>query len=153
MAKYTITRSCGHEETVTLFGKQSKRDWAMKQAENYLCKECYKEQHKDDAPTTRLSLNAKILQIQFFGNTYPVKDKLKEIGYKFSRELLNGYFDINPKTGWYKELFLENEDSEYLKKWLNEEFEQLKANNLPIPEIRINTIDLMTTKAAFAANA
>ncbi|MFZ3132735.1 MAG: hypothetical protein WA125_16940 [Desulfosporosinus sp.] len=45
MAKYTVTRSCGHEETVALIGKN--REWRLEHVEtNKLCSECYQEDLK-----------------------------------------------------------------------------------------------------------
>jgi len=42
MAKYTVTRSCGHEETVALVGKTKDREWRLESVEPYkLCSECY----------------------------------------------------------------------------------------------------------------
>lgn len=44
MAKYTVTRSCGHEETVALVGKTKDREWRLERVEPYkLCYECYQE--------------------------------------------------------------------------------------------------------------
>lgn len=42
MAKYTVTRSCGHEETVALIGKIKDREWRLGHVESEkLCSECY----------------------------------------------------------------------------------------------------------------
>jgi len=42
MAKYTVTRLCGHEETVALIGKTSQREWRLENVEaSKLCSECY----------------------------------------------------------------------------------------------------------------
>lgn len=42
MAKYTVTRSCGHEETVALIGKMKDRNWRLENVEPLkLCHECY----------------------------------------------------------------------------------------------------------------
>ncbi len=47
MAKYTVTRSCGHEETVSLVGPGSNREWRLENVEpNKLCYECYQEDLK-----------------------------------------------------------------------------------------------------------
>ncbi len=47
MAKYTVTRSCGHEETVVLFGPGKQRDWRLESVEPYkLCSECYQAELK-----------------------------------------------------------------------------------------------------------
>jgi hypothetical protein len=42
MAKYTVTRACGHTETVALFGKGKDRDWRLENVEpQKLCYECW----------------------------------------------------------------------------------------------------------------
>jgi len=42
MAKYTVTRACGHDETVVLFGPGKNRDWRLDNVEpSKLCSECY----------------------------------------------------------------------------------------------------------------
>lgn len=42
MAKYTVTRACGHEETVVLFGKGKDREWRLENVEpQKLCSECW----------------------------------------------------------------------------------------------------------------
>lgn len=47
MAKYTVIRSCGHEETVALVGKTKDREWRLTNVEPYkLCYECYQEDLK-----------------------------------------------------------------------------------------------------------
>lgn len=42
MAKYTIKRSCGHTETIQIYGKVSERDGKAAWEEGKLCYECYK---------------------------------------------------------------------------------------------------------------
>lgn len=45
MAKYTVTRSCGHDEIVNLIGKLKDRQWRLENVEPYrLCYECWQEQ-------------------------------------------------------------------------------------------------------------
>lgn len=44
MAKYTITHSCGHTETVALFGKSKDRDWQIEKLEGKICQECWHDQ-------------------------------------------------------------------------------------------------------------
>lgn len=42
MAKYDVTRSCGHVETIGLVGKHKNREWRLEHVEPYkLCHECY----------------------------------------------------------------------------------------------------------------
>lgn len=45
MAKYTVTRACGHDETVGLIGKIKDREWRLEHVEPHkLCSECYQKQ-------------------------------------------------------------------------------------------------------------
>lgn len=47
MAKYTVTRSCGHVETVALVGKIKDREWRLEHVEEQkLCSECWKAELK-----------------------------------------------------------------------------------------------------------
>lgn len=53
MAQYTVTRACGHEETVTLYGPIKQREWRLANVEpDKLCSECYKaeleKQHQEE---------------------------------------------------------------------------------------------------------
>ena len=42
MAQYSVTRSCGHVETVNLIGKHKNREWRLENVEpNKLCHACY----------------------------------------------------------------------------------------------------------------
>ena len=41
MAKYTIPHSCGHSETVQLYGKHTDRSRYMDNAERRQCRDCY----------------------------------------------------------------------------------------------------------------
>ena len=42
MAQYTVTRACGHTETVALIGKIKNREWRLENVEpSKLCSECY----------------------------------------------------------------------------------------------------------------
>lgn len=57
MAQYVVTRICGHEETVALFGKHRDREWRLSAVEpQKLCHECWqKEVEKKRAEETRLA--------------------------------------------------------------------------------------------------
>jgi hypothetical protein len=47
MAKYDVTFSCGHEETVELFGKETEREKKIKWYEKFgLCSECRKAEQE-----------------------------------------------------------------------------------------------------------
>lgn len=50
MAKYDVTYTCGHTETVELFGKTSERERKIEWMEgNCLCPSCYKEKQQEEA--------------------------------------------------------------------------------------------------------
>jgi hypothetical protein len=62
MAKYTVTRSCGHEETIQLIGKIKDRDWRLEHVEaSKLCYDCWQkelarqreEEHREAAEVAR----------------------------------------------------------------------------------------------------
>jgi hypothetical protein len=47
VAKYTVVRACGHEETVALFGKVKLREWRLENVEPHkLCSECWQKEVK-----------------------------------------------------------------------------------------------------------
>lgn len=48
MSKYTITRKCGHVETINIGGKVSERDRLASYEEEKLCYECWKAKQKAD---------------------------------------------------------------------------------------------------------
>lgn len=48
MAKYQVTFTCGHTETIQLFGKTSERErWIEWAEQNKVCPECYEKQKKE----------------------------------------------------------------------------------------------------------
>lgn len=62
MAQYTVLMSCGHEDTVYLFGKGSERERKIKGFEAYgLCKACYKKKMEEKAKAEGLVFNATVL--------------------------------------------------------------------------------------------
>lgn len=93
MAQYTVLMSCGHEDTVYLFGKGSERERKIKGFEAYgLCKACYKKKMEEKAKAEGLVFNATVLpwiddkngniklNVWFSGDTKPHKDDIKAIG-------------------------------------------------------------------------
>lgn len=48
MAKYEVTYSCGHTDTVQIYGKNEERERELKWMENSLCPECYKKWKRED---------------------------------------------------------------------------------------------------------
>lgn len=96
MAKYTVTYSCGHEAVVELFGKVEERKKKIEYFEkNGLCRECYKKKMEEAAKAEGLVFNASILprvassdgsyllNVWFSGDTKPLKDDIKAMGYKW----------------------------------------------------------------------
>lgn len=94
MAKYTVKMSCGHEDTVELFGKNTERKRRISYYEIYgLCKECYKKEMEEKAKAEGLVFNATafpyvddkngniLLNVWFSGDTRPHKDDIKALGY------------------------------------------------------------------------
>ena len=93
MANYTIIMSCGHEGTVSLYGKYSERQRKIEYFQNKgLCKQCYKKKMEEEMMTETLTFHASVLPyidevdgglllyVWFDWNTKPYKDKIKLIG-------------------------------------------------------------------------
>lgn len=96
MAKYTVTYSCGHDGVVELFGKIEERKKKIEYFEkNGLCSECYKKKMEEATKAEGLVFNASILprvdlsdgsyllNVWFSGDTKPLKDNIKAMGYKW----------------------------------------------------------------------
>ena len=125
MAKYIVKMSCGHEQEVELFGKNSERKRKIDYFESSgLCKECYKKKMQEKQESEEFSFNASIstdideedgsilLNVWFEGNTKPHKEEIKSIGgYRWSeRQSARDFFSekMSPlcwtKTIKYSEL-------------------------------------------------
>lgn len=46
--KYTVTRACGHKDTVNLYGPDSSRAFNLSWMEHTICKKCYQKKHADE---------------------------------------------------------------------------------------------------------
>lgn len=58
MAKYSVTFSCGHEETVELYGKTADRERKIEWMENYaVCSECYQRHKKEQEEARKAKRN------------------------------------------------------------------------------------------------
>lgn len=49
MAKYTITHTCGHQETVQLYGAHSDREWRINKMEASPCEDCLRQAANEKA--------------------------------------------------------------------------------------------------------
>lgn len=48
MAKYDITYSCGHTDTIQFYGKTKDREWKIANEESKLCPECWKKHREEE---------------------------------------------------------------------------------------------------------
>jgi len=48
MAKYDVTYSCGHSDTVQLYGKTRDREWRLAREQEKLCPECWKKYREEE---------------------------------------------------------------------------------------------------------
>lgn len=91
--KYEVKMSCGHTETVNLFGKDADRKRRIEYLENYgLCTECYKKQKAEEdrekgflfKACYNSMINGRTGEIEmtvwFEGDTKPHKDEIKGLG-------------------------------------------------------------------------
>ena len=131
MAKYTILMSCGHEDTIELFGKTADRERKIEYFKSSgLCKECYKKQMQQKEEAEGLIFNATVLpyiddddgnillNVWFSGNTKPYKDDIKSLGgYRWSeRESADDFFSVNkPPMCWSKIIKLDDINEEVTK--------------------------------------
>lgn len=127
MAKYTIIMSCGHEDTVELFGKSSDRERKIEYfRSNGLCKECYKKKMNEQNESEGLLFNAIVLpyvnnddgsillNVWFSGNTKSFKDDIKSLGgYRWcERESLEDMFSTSNQLCWNKIINIEEYQNE-----------------------------------------
>lgn len=92
MAKYIIKMKCGHEDTVSLIGKNSERERKITYYENYgICKACYKKQMEEKTKAEGFVFSGTVLSdiddqgnillnVWFSGDTKPHKDDIKSLG-------------------------------------------------------------------------
>lgn len=124
MAKYSVTRSCGHTETVSLDGKVSERTRRLDWEATRTCLACY----KDSAPPPKLTaivyppsqispsrddwqIRVRIAVI----NSYAVREQLKARGYRYETDAhWRDALGLKTVPGWVKEVettdVLEDED-------------------------------------------
>ena len=123
--------SCGHEDTIELFGKTADRERKIEYFKSSgLCKECYKKQMQEKEEAEGLIFNATVLpyiddddgnislNVWFSGNTKPYKDDIKSLGgYRWSeRESADDCFSVNkPPMCWSKIIKLDDLKEENTK--------------------------------------
>ena len=122
--KYDVTYSCGHSGTVDLFGKDEERERKLEFfKDSGLCPECFKAKKRKEEEQIPLGLKIQILpfstetpiNLAFTGNSYPVKDEIKKLGYYFS-DLEAGLFGFaKPEKLWNKDISIDDMDLEIAK--------------------------------------
>lgn len=109
MAKYNVLMSCGHEDTVVLFGKGSERERKIKYFESHgLCKKCYKKKMIEEKkkmieerkamglvfdvfilPYLKYGTGEILASVYFSGDTMGHKEEIKSLGgYKWGEAQL-----------------------------------------------------------------
>lgn len=88
MAQYTARYSCGHTETVRLFGKETERQSHLSRLRDRLCRTCYAEANPEP-PTAYLCQLEGRMELGII-HGFAIKDQLKERGYRF------GAFEPDP---------------------------------------------------------
>ncbi|MGN0514402.1 MAG: hypothetical protein ACI4GD_08985 [Lachnospiraceae bacterium] len=138
MAKYTIKMGCGHEETISLFGKDTERKRKIEYYENFgLCTECYKKKQDEQRKSECLLFKASVLPyidnkdgsillfVWFDGDTKPHKEEIKSLGYRWDeRESADDWYLANPSMCWGKTIKLDSLPGEI------EKAVSIGANNL-----------------------
>lgn len=130
MAKYTIKMSCGHTDTVELFGKHKDRERTIEYLEKQgLCKACYKKERQAQTEKEGFVFNATVLprisesdgdlliSVWFSGNTLPHKEEIKALGgYRWGEsESANNIFSTHYVPCWKKTVKLSELDEEIKK--------------------------------------
>jgi len=121
MAKYTITCKCGHEMTKKLFGKTADRERKIVWMEqNMLCPDCYKKQQNSLPLVAEKEICIVNKDGRFFvikqGNSYAVKETLKEKGFFFGEYFPKDSQSMIPKKGW---MIQDSEESTKILEELN----------------------------------
>lgn len=89
MAKYDITYSCGHEGTVSLFGKMSDRERQLARYSCGVCPDCYRKKKDEENKKAGIILTLTVnrfndsVMVVASGDTYNHKEELKELGFIF----------------------------------------------------------------------
>lgn len=98
MAWYTINHSCGHSTEVQLYGKTDERESRIRWMEQGTCPKCYGEKMRKEEAEKPLELQIdcepfeQMIILHFHGDTMPVKEEIKAIGYRWDEMPMHGFF-------------------------------------------------------------
>lgn len=133
MAWQRIEWSCGHTEMRQLYGPEKERDeYAVWAAEKGLCPECYKEKKRAEEKEAGPQFvwrhiwpdGEQAVEFVCYSGSYEIKDRLKERGWRFDREIVGVGEDANRidkpgRSGWTKNVY-DLESAEAEKGWIEE---------------------------------
>lgn len=108
--KYEIKRSCGHTETIDIYGPGADRERKAAWYANGICTECYKAAAREEEKAKGLVLTLELsygymerpVIAYFAGDTMPYKDKIKASGYQW------GYAADDKYKSWAKRIAIED---------------------------------------------
>ena len=131
MGQYRVLMSCGHEQVVNLFGKETDRQRKIAYFEEKgLCAECYKEQKEEESRAEGLVFNASMLPevddksgsmlmaVWFSGDTKSHKEEIKSLGgYRWGerKSAKDYFFGADGLLCWKKVIKMENLEEEICK--------------------------------------
>jgi len=141
MAKYTVSHSCGHQQTHELFGKVSERERKLEWMKDTDCTDCWKA--KQRAERNARPVTAEVIYNAFSngvylavtdGDTYSIKDALKAVGCRWMEyQDNNDVFGTNaPRKAWMIKINPENaeETAATVQKLLDAGVKQIKDDTL-----------------------
>lgn len=118
-----ICPKCGKEFTKEFYDSGSgaykrleqKIEWAESKA-SFLCSDCYKQECREAVKEMGLVAELKVglffpngISIVFKGDTYPHKDKLKELGCKWTDEYPDDFLGVDrPQKAWVYSTTVDN---------------------------------------------
>lgn len=97
MGKYTVNFSCGHTDTITLFGKLKDRYSKIEHFESYgLCPQCYKEMMKEQRDKERDERRAKAIDNAQKNNLPKLTGSQKQIDWALTirDEYFNNFLNV-----------------------------------------------------------
>lgn len=160
MAKYIVGYSCGHgTHEVQLVGKETERERKIEWMETSMsCPECFKaeQERKNKAMGIVVSFGTTInpestkIAVSVVGDTTPIKETLKELGYKYGELLggrgIMGLFDTT-KAPWGWQKFIEFVDLQAAAAEVDTLIKPKKIIN------NVSALDIEVLKMALAGKA
>ncbi len=120
MAKYNVTYSCGHSDTIQLYGPHKERDRKIEYFEQQgTCSDCYRKERAADGPMFSVCVHrSRGVQLACYRNTYPIKDQLKAEGYRYCESVYNPVPRGYDGKGWQTDWISDRAVAESAIKWV-----------------------------------